>query len=96
MNSQKPATSWRLPHSRLAKSHDRRESTGFKSGSLCLLVVVLLPAVLRAKEYQVIAKEYFHTFSATRPALLRIKPGDVVDTKTVDSSGHDYQGGGPE
>jgi amidase len=64
----------------------------FRPRSLCLLVVLLLPAMPRAEEHQVVAKEYYRTFSATHPVLLRIKPGDVVATKSVDSSGHDDHG----
>lgn len=92
MQSHMPRGGRAARESRLAKSLDTRESTGLRSRSLCLLLVALLPAVLRAKDYHVIAKEYYHTFSAVHPVLLRIKPGDVVDTKTVDSSGHDYLG----
>lgn len=92
MNSQMPPTVGMLTHGRFAKSHGRRESTGLKSESLCLLVVVLLPATLRAQDHQVIAKEYYRTFSASHPVLLRIKPGEVVATKTLDSSGHDGHG----
>ena len=92
MNSQAPAAGWILPHSRFAESRGRRESTGFKCRTLCLLVAGLFPAMLGAEEHRIIAKEYYHTFSAVHPELLRIKPGDVVATKTVDSSGHDEHG----
>lgn len=34
----------------------------------------------------------YHTFSREHPVLARIRPGDVVITKTVDSAGFDYQG----
>jgi len=81
-----------MPHPRFAISHGKPRSTGFKSRSLCLLVVVLLPALLGAEDHQVIAKEYYGTFSASHPVLLRIKPGDVVATKTLDCSGYDEQG----
>jgi amidase len=57
-----------------------------------LVVALLLPAMLGAEDRQVIAKEYSLTFSATHPVLVRIKPGDVVATKTLDSSGHDDHG----
>jgi amidase len=48
--------------------------------------------MLGAEDHQVVAKKYYRTFSATHPVLLRIKPGDVVATKTLDSSGHDEHG----
>lgn len=92
MNSLMPMAGRTSRQSVSGKAQGRRASPGFKSRTLCLLIVVVLPGVLRAKEYHVIAKEYYHTFSALHPVLLRIKPGDVVATKTVDSSGHDYQG----
>jgi len=57
-----------------------------------LLAALLLPAVLHGEDHQVLAKQYYREFSATHPVLLRIKPGDVVATKTLDSSGHDDQG----
>lgn len=62
------------------------------SARLCLLFVVLLPSVLAAEQHHVVAREYYRTFSAAHPVLLRIKPGDVVITKTLDSSGHDDHG----
>ena len=34
----------------------------------------------------------YHTFSSRHPVLARIRPGDVVVTKTVDSAGFDYKG----
>lgn len=60
--------------------------------SFCLVVVLVFPAMLGAEDHQVFAKEYYRTFSATHPVLLRIRPGDVVATKTLDSSGHDEHG----
>ncbi len=45
-----------------------------------------------AEDHPVVAKEYYGTFSATHPVLLRIKPGDVVATKTLDCSGYDEHG----
>jgi acetamidase/formamidase len=38
------------------------------------------------------AKQYSHVFSSQKPVLLRIKSGDTVITRTVDSSGRDYTG----
>ncbi|HYM12697.1 MAG TPA: acetamidase/formamidase family protein [Bryobacterales bacterium] len=49
-------------------------------------------AALRAETRQVIATQYYHTFSRANPVLARLRPGDTVITKTVDSAGFDYQG----
>ena len=38
------------------------------------------------------AKQYSHVFSAHKTPLLRLHSGDTVITRTVDSSGKDYQG----
>src|SRR5579884_602290 len=53
---------------------------------------LLLPGLCPARSHQVIATEYYHTFSKTNPPLLRIQPGDIVSTKTIDSGGQDYRG----
>lgn len=68
-----------------------------RCGTLVLLgcgiqAALLVPASFAAQDHQVVAKQYYGEFSATHPVLLRIKPGDVVATKTLDSSGHDFQG----
>ena len=47
---------------------------------------------LAAETYTVYAKEYHHVFSSRKEPLLRIKSGDTVITRTVDSSGRDYKG----
>jgi amidase len=41
---------------------------------------------------EVVGTQYFHTFSAAHPVLARVKPGQRIVTKTVDSAGFDYQG----
>lgn len=56
------------------------------------LPVLIFSAVLLAETHTVIDDSYHHTFSAAHPVLVRIKPGDRVVTKTVDSAGFDYQG----
>ena len=40
---------------------------------------------------RVIAETYHHSFSAAHPVLLRVRPGDTIVTKTVDSAGFDYE-----
>jgi amidase len=47
---------------------------------------------LAAQTRQVLPDHYFRTFSHTNAVLERIKPGDIIATKTVDSGGQDYRG----
>src|SRR5258708_1725596 len=54
--------------------------------------LALLPAALGAETHQIIPATYFRTFSHTNSVLKRIQPGDTVVTKTVDSSGRDFNG----
>jgi acetamidase/formamidase len=42
--------------------------------------------------HKVVASTYYRTFSRLYPVLLRIKPGDTVSTKCVDSGGQDDKG----
>jgi amidase len=52
-------------------------------------IALLLPAALIAETHQVVATTYYRTFSRAHPVLKRIKPGDIVVTKTIDSGGQD-------
>lgn len=52
-------------------------------------VLLLLP-LAAAETHSVVAETYHHTFAAAHPVLLRIRPGDTVVTKTVDSAGFDF------
>jgi acetamidase/formamidase len=45
-----------------------------------------------AETHTVVASTYHHTFARDHPVLARIRPGDTVATKTVDSAGYDGQG----
>lgn len=54
--------------------------------------LILVAASCWAETRAIVATEYYHTFSAAHPVLLRIQPGDTVRTKTVDSAGFDFQG----
>lgn len=58
------------------------------------LFLSLIALPLSAETYTVYAqaKQYSHVFSAQKPPLLRVKSGDTVITRTVDSSGRDYTG----
>jgi amidase len=40
----------------------------------------------------VIPEQYYRTFSHTNPVFQRIKPGDIIATKTIDSSGKNFHG----
>ncbi len=55
-----------------------------------LLILAVIP--LFAETYQIIPEHYYRTFSHTNPVLQRIKPGDLVITKTLDSDGQNYLG----
>jgi acetamidase/formamidase len=57
---------------------------------------LLLPAIAttaltiaHAETHTIVAKAYYRTFGHQNPVLLRIKPGDIVSTKTLDSGGQD-------
>lgn len=54
------------------------------------LVLAVSPVLLHAETHRFIAKEYYTTFAGDHPVALRIKPGDRVITKTIDSSGVDW------
>jgi amidase len=51
---------------------------------------LLLCVSLMAETVQLVPQTYYHTFSHTNPILKRIRPGDIVITKTLDSGGQDY------
>src|SRR5437870_6278054 len=38
---------------------------------------------------QIFAREYYHTFAHNNPVLERIKPGEIIFTRTLDSGGQD-------
>jgi len=54
-----------------------------------LLLLAAVAAI--AETHQVVPEKYFRTFAHTNPVLLRIKPGDLVVTKTLDAGGQDYR-----
>ena len=55
-----------------------------------MLALAALPMMGHAETHTFIAKEYYTTFSGAHPVALRIKPGDRVITKTIDSGGVDW------
>ena len=54
----------------------------------CFLTV---SASLFAETHQLIPQTYYRTFGHTNPVLARIRSGDVVITKTLDSGGQDFK-----
>src|ERR1700689_5254975 len=57
-----------------------------------LVLAVLLSASAMAETHDVIAQTYYRTFAYNNPVLAKIRPGDVVITKTLDSGGQDNVG----
>ena len=61
---------------------------------ISLLLILSTPAWrpesrVSAETHQVAATSYYRTFSRLYPVLKRVKPGDTVATKTLDSGGQD-------
>src|SRR5882724_2253076 len=50
-------------------------------------IAFLFASCLAAQSRPVIPDHYYRTFSHTNPVFQRVKPGDVVVTKTLDSGG---------
>jgi acetamidase/formamidase len=53
---------------------------------------VLAAVPILGQTRQVMPEHYYRTFAHTNPVLARIKPGDVISTKTLDSGGLNYRG----
>ena len=56
-----------------------------------LSAAAFLGLSLMAETVQLVPQTYYRTFSHTNPVLKRIRSGDVVVTKTLDSGGQDFQ-----
>ena len=56
------------------------------------LPFLLFLSPLLAEVHDVAATTYYRTFSALHPPVARIKPGDVVRTRTLDAAGADEKG----
>ena len=52
----------------------------------------LLASAFAAEPTTVLAEKYHRTFSAAHPVLKRIRPGELIATKTIDSGGRDEKG----
>ena len=59
---------------------------------LLVVCVVAVAGVAVAETRQAVPDRYFNTFSHTNPVFLRIREGDIVATKTLDSGGMDDHG----
>jgi acetamidase/formamidase len=59
--------------------------------SLFFALPLLACISVRAETIRLVPQTYYRTFAQTNPVLKRIRPGDVVITKTLDSGGQDYQ-----
>ncbi len=46
----------------------------------------------QSQTYQVAADSFYHTFFHRHPVLKRIRPGDIIRTKTLDAAGYDEKG----
>lgn len=57
---------------------------------LTIAVTLLVPAALAAQP--IVPNVYYRTFSHANPVLRHMKPGEVVSTQTLDSSGRDLHG----
>jgi acetamidase/formamidase len=57
--------------------------------ALSLALVLVAPAAMADEPATVLATSYYRTFSHSHPVLKRIKPGETVATKTIDSAGLD-------
>ncbi len=59
------------------------------SAALVLLAACVPSARAADEPRQLFAREYFHTFAHNNAVLERIKPGEVIFTRTLDSGGQD-------
>jgi hypothetical protein len=58
----------------------------------CAFVPLLAASAIAAETHEVVAQVYFDTFHHGHPVLKRIKPGDIVRTKTLDAQAGDQNG----
>ena len=57
-----------------------------------LWIALVLPGLLPADVHRVVATRYYRTFSRAHPVFARVKTGDTIITKTLDSGGQDEKG----
>jgi amidase len=60
---------------------------------MCRVILLILSlAPLAGQTQPLVPATYYGTFSHTNAVLKRIRPGEIVSTQTLDSSGHDLRG----
>ena len=59
---------------------------------ICFLSIGAQASPQAAEAQEIVAATYYNTFSRAHPVLKRVRPGDTVRTKTLDSSGRDENG----
>ena len=64
----------------------------FREHAVAIALALLLAIPANGATHTVVNEVNYHTFSKDHPVLLRIRPGDTVITKTVDSAGFDAEG----
>src|SRR3954468_2340391 len=57
-----------------------------------LAIATVLAPTLMLQADPIVPKTYYRTFSRAHPVLARVKPGQVVATRTLDSGGQDEKG----
>lgn len=57
-----------------------------------IAALLLLVFEMSGQVRRIAPKTYYHTFSHAHPPIERIRPGDIVATKTVDAGGQDERG----
>ena len=57
-----------------------------------IIVVTCCSLLCLAETHRVSATKYYNSFHHRHPVLQKIKPGDVVITRTADASGRDETG----
>jgi amidase len=57
-----------------------------------VILFLLFSALAGAQTQPVVPSTYYRTFSHNNPVFKRIRPGEVVSTRTVDASGRDFHG----
>lgn len=62
------------------------------AASLVATAAAVLPAALHAETHTFTPTQFYTTFSGAHPVALKLKPGDRVITKTIDSAGVDWNG----
>jgi amidase len=63
-----------------------------KATTLIIAFCIATCELLWAETHRFIPTQFYNTWSAAHPPVLRIKPGDRVVTKTIDASGVDWNG----